>query len=123
MRRIKSKGMKPEVAVRRVVHCMGFRFRLHSPALPGKPDLVFSRLKKIIEVRGCFWHRHKGCLDSHIPKSRREYWLPKLRRNQKRDRKNIRKLRAMGWRILVVWECEVAKNTHLSGRIGRFLRD
>jgi DNA mismatch endonuclease (patch repair protein) len=96
---------------------------LHIAALPGKPDLVFPRLRKIIEVRGCFWHRHKDCTDSHIPKSRRDYWLPKLRRNQKRDGANLGKLREMGWRVLVVWECEVASSKRLSGKIERFLRD
>lgn len=121
MRQIKSKGMKPEMAVRRLVHSKGFRFRLHSPRLPGKPDLVFPRLKRIIEVRGCFWHRHQGCIDSHVPKSRRDYWLPKLRRNQKRDSDNVKKLRGMGWRVLVVWECEVANIKKLSAKLEAFL--
>jgi DNA mismatch endonuclease (patch repair protein) len=123
MRRIKSKGMKPEMAVRRLVHSKGFRFRLHSASLPGKPDLVLPKLKKIIEVRGCFWHRHNRCIDSHIPKSRREYWLPKLRRNQRRDRDNLRRLHAMGWRVLVVWECEVAESEELSARLDAFLNN
>ncbi len=123
MRRIRSKGMKPEMAVRRLVHSKGFRFRLHSPFLPGKPDLVLPRLGKIIEVRGCFWHRHKGCIDSHIPKSRREYWLPKLKRNLRRDKDNLERLRAMGWRVLVVWECEVRDVERVSARLEAFLRD
>lgn len=123
MRRIRSKGTKPEMAVRRLVHSKGFRFRLHSPLLPGKPDLVLPRLGKIIEVRGCFWHRHEGCIDSHIPKSRREYWLPKLKRNLRRDKDNLEKLRAMGWRVLVVWECEVRDVERVSARLEAFLRD
>ena len=122
MRRIRSKGMKPEMAVRRLVHAEGFRFRLHSSKLPGKPDLVFRRLRKIIEVRGCFWHRHEGCIDSHIPKSRRDYWIPKLRRNRRRDRENLKRLRSLGWHVLVVWECEVNNLERLSARILRFLR-
>lgn len=121
MRRIKSKGMKPEIAVRQAVHRMGYRFRLHVAGLPGRPDLVFPRLGKIIEVRGCFWHQHSGCIDSHIPKSRVEYWLPKLSGNQKRDKENLRKLRSLGWRVLLVWECEVSKSKTLNGRLQRFL--
>src|ERR1035441_1852356 len=96
MRRIRSRDTSPEMAVRRLVHSMGFRFRLHISELPGKPDLVFPRLSRIIEVRGCFWHQHPGCSDSHIPKSRISYWKPKLRRNQERDEENLRKLRKLG---------------------------
>jgi DNA mismatch endonuclease, patch repair protein len=100
---------------------MGYRYRLHVTKLPGKPDLVFPRLRRIIDVRGCFWHRHPGCIDSHIPKSRTFYWRPKLRRNQRRDKENTRKLRKLGWRVLVVWECEVRNASKLSRRIARFL--
>ncbi len=108
--------------VRRIVHGMGFRYRLHVADLPGKPDLVFPRLKKIIEVRGCFWHQHGRCVDSHIPRSRRDYWLPKLERNKNRDGKNIRKLRTLGYRILVVWECETKDEKPLRRKLERFLR-
>jgi DNA mismatch endonuclease (patch repair protein) len=121
MRRIRSKGMKPEIAVRGLVHAKGYRFRLHSPQLPGKPDIVLTRLGKIIEVRGCFWHQHEGCIDSHIPKSRRAYWLPKLQRNKQRDMENLKRLRALGWRVFVVWECQVNNLTRLSARLERFL--
>jgi DNA mismatch endonuclease (patch repair protein) len=121
MRRIHSADTAPEIIVRRLAHGMGFRYRLHVAQLPGKPDLVFSRLKRIIEVRGCFWHQHDGCIDSHIPKTRREYWGPKLKRNQQRDNQNGRKLRKLGWRLHVVWECEVKTTTKLSKRLGRFL--
>jgi DNA mismatch endonuclease, patch repair protein len=121
MRRIRSKGMKPEMIVRRLVHAMGYRYRLHSPSLPGRPDLVFSRLKKIIEVRGCFWHQHDGCIDSHIPKSRTDYWLPKLAGNRERDRKNLSELRRLGWRVLILWECEIGSSTRLATRLQRFL--
>lgn len=113
--------MKPEMAVRRMVHGMGYRFRLHSPKLPGKPDLVFPRLGKIIEVRGCFWHQHKGCIDAHIPKTRTAYWKPKLKTNQERDRENLKKLRALGWRVMVIWECEVAKANKVPAKIEKFL--
>jgi DNA mismatch endonuclease (patch repair protein) len=107
--------------VRRLVHGMGFRYRLHVAELPGKPDLVFARLKRIIDVRGCFWHQHPGCIDSHIPKTRRSYWRPKLRRNQQRDEENACKLRELGWRVLVVWECELKDGGKLERRLNRFL--
>jgi len=122
MRRIKSKGMQPELTVRRLVHSMGYRFRLHVSDLPGKPDLVFPRLKKIIDVRGCFWHQHGKCIDSHLPKSRIEYWRPKLQKNRRRDKTNIQKLEAFGWKVHVVWECEVGDLERLTLNLSRFLR-
>src|ERR1039458_8261958 len=94
---IHSKDTSPELIVRRLVYAMGFRYRLHVPSLPGKPDLVFSRRRKIVEVRGCFWHQHHGCPDSHIPKSRTDYWQPKLARNVTRDLQNEQQLRSLGW--------------------------
>jgi DNA mismatch endonuclease (patch repair protein) len=121
MRNIRSKGTSPEMAVRRLVHAMGYRYRLHVAKLPGKPDLVFTRLQKIIEVRGCFWHGHKGCIDSHIPKSRIEYWSPKLTRNKRRDRKNEKELRALGWEILTIWECEAKRMDAAGQKIRAFL--
>lgn len=121
MRRIKSKGMKPELTVRHLVHSMGYRFRLHVPDLPGKPDLVFPKLNKVIDVRGCFWHQHGKCIDSHIPKSRVEYWRPKLQRNRRRDKTNTRKLEAFGWKVHVVWECEVGNIERLTRTLSKFL--
>ena len=123
MARIRAKDTAPEIIVRRLVHQMGYRYRLHPATLPGKPDLVFSRLKKLIEVRGCFWHQHQGCIDSHIPRSRTEYWLLKLRGNVRRDKKNEKKLRALGWEVLVVWACEAEGDDTraLAGRLRRFL--
>jgi DNA mismatch endonuclease, patch repair protein len=121
MRRIKSKGMKPEMAVRRLVHGMGYRYRLHVAELPGKPDLVFPSRWRIIEVRGCFWHQHPGCIDGRIPKSRTKYWVPKLRRNEDRDKENCRKLRVLGWNVLVIWECAVGDPERLRARLRRFL--
>ena len=121
MRRIRSRDTSPELIVRRLVHSLGFRYRLHSPQLPGKPDLVLTRLRKIIEVRGCFWHQHPGCIDSHIPKSRLDYWRPKLLRNQQRDVSNLAALRKLGWRVLVVWECETGHLAKLTRRITVFL--
>jgi DNA mismatch endonuclease (patch repair protein) len=121
MSRIRSGDTSPELIVRRLVHGMGYRYRLHVAALPGKPDLVFPRLNRVIEVRGCFWHQHPGCIDSHIPKTRIEYWRPKLQRNQLRDADNGRKLRKLGWRLFVVWECETTDTGRLAKRLERFL--
>lgn len=122
MARIRSKNTSPEMIIRRLVYQMGFRYRLHVARLPGKPDLVFFRLKKIIDVRGCFWHQHRGCIDSHIPKSRREYWYPKLKKNKERDKRNEANLRAEGWNVLTLWECELKDVEPLTRRITTFLR-
>jgi len=121
MSRIRSRDTSPEMIVRRLVHGMGYRYRLHVASLPGKPDIVLPRLRSIIEVRGCFWHQHNGCIDSHIPKSRILYWKPKLERNRLRDQENSRNLRKLGWRICIVWECETKTLAKLSRRIARFL--
>ena len=123
MSRIRSGNTSPEMIVRRLVHGMGYRYRLHVASLPGKPDIVLTRLKRIIEVRGCFWHQHPGCIDSHIPKSRIQYWQPKLERNRLRDRENGHTLRKRGWSVCVVWECETKATAKLSERIARFLGD
>lgn len=122
MSKIRSKHTSPELAVRQLVHGLGFRYRLHVAALPGRPDLVFPRFQKIIDVRGCFWHRHEGCVDSHIPKSRAEYWAPKLARNELRDIANLRELRTLGWRVLIIWECELKNLRAVRARVLRFLR-
>lgn len=122
MRQIRAKDTSPEMIVRRLVHGMGYRYRLHVADLPGKPDLVFPRMKKIVEIRGCFWHQHDGCIDSHIPKSRVEYWEPKLKRNRDRDDQNLRELRSRGYCILVLWECDTRDRTRLKTKLSRFLR-
>lgn len=121
MRAIRSKGMKPELTVRRLVHHLGFRYRLHRKDLPGKPDLVFSSRRCVIFVHGCFWHAHK-CKIAHSPKTNKDYWEPKLERNKVRDVAHRKALRALGWRSLVVWECEL-KNPGTGTRIVRFLRN
>ena len=125
MRRIRGQDTNPELAVRRIVYRLGFRYRLHVAKLPGKPDLVFSRLRKIIEVRGCFWHCHRGCIDSHIPRSRVEYWLPKLKGNVQRDKKSQKALEREGWRILIVWACETEGGAagDLAKKLARFLTE
>lgn len=108
MSRIRSKGMKPEMIVRRLAYSMGFRYRLHCKDLPGKPDLVFRGKKKVIFVNGCFWHQHdsSNCSITRVPKSNRSYWLKKLENNKVRDNRNKIALEAMGWQILEVWECQ-----------------
>ena len=123
MRRIKSKDTSPEMIVRRLTHRMGYRFRLHRNDLPGKPDLVFPSRRKVIFVHGCFWHQHDniGCKIGRIPKSRTGYWVPKMQRNIERDRINLQKLASMGWKYLVVWECETKNTELLAEKINRFL--
>jgi DNA mismatch endonuclease (patch repair protein) len=121
MRRIRAGHTLPELTVRRMVFGMGFRYRLHGKGLPGKPDLVFARLRKVIFVHGCFWHVHEGCKETHIPKTREAYWGPKLEGNQRRDGENIAKLKRLGWKVLVIWECETANQDALRKRLKRFL--
>jgi len=122
MRRIKSTGMKPEMLVRRLVHSMGYRYRLHGKDLPGKPDLVFGPRKKVIFVHGCFWHGHdaEGCPDRRTPKSNVAYWSSKLARNKARDAERVAALKKAGWSVLTIWECETRSD--LSKRIQRFLK-
>lgn len=118
---VRSKNTAPELFVRRLVFSMGYRYRLHDRLLPGTPDLVFRRARKVILVHGCFWHRHARCAFARLPKSRPEFWRPKLEANRERDRKNAARLRRAGWRVMVVWECELSKLAPLSVRIRRFL--
>lgn len=118
---VRSKDTKPELLVRRLAHGMGFRFRLHDGSLPGKPDLVFPGRRKVIFVHGCFWHRHGKCKNTRWPKSRLDFWKPKLEKNRARDQVNRRALRKLGWRVLVVWECQIENSEGLSRRIREFL--
>ena len=121
MRRIRSKDTKPELKVRRLLHSLGFRYRLHRKDLPGKPDLVFGSRRRAIFVHGCFFHQHKSCADGKLPKSRLEYWRPKLAGNVARDRTNRLRLRRDGWKSLVVWDCETSNLPKLEKRLLRFL--
>ncbi|MCW5978616.1 MAG: DNA mismatch endonuclease Vsr [Bryobacteraceae bacterium] len=123
MRRVRSVDTTPEMVIRRLVHSMGFRYRLHRSDLPGKPDLVFPRLNRVIFVHGCFWHGHRCRAGRNRPSSNIEYWLPKLDRNANRDRRNRMKLRHAGWRVLVVWECQIKDKTALHDKLARFLHD
>lgn len=115
MSRIHSKNTKPELLVRRFLFSNGFRYRLHRKDLPGNPDLVLPKYKTAIFINGCFWHGHSCKIGSgkRKPKSNRGYWLSKLERNKRRDRKNRRTLSSMGWKTIVLWECEVLKRNHI----------
>lgn len=123
MSRIKSKGMKPELLVRRLVHRLGYRFRLHRADLPGQPDIVFGPRRKVIFVHGCFWHQHPdpGCRAAHTPRSNTEYWGPKLARNVSRDAATQEKLAAAGWDVLILWECQLKEEPRLVEQLRRFL--
>ncbi|MGA8938762.1 MAG: DNA mismatch endonuclease Vsr [Acidobacteriaceae bacterium] len=122
MRMIRSRDTKPEVFVRSLIHRMGFRFRLHVKDLPGRPDIVLPRLGKVVFVHGCFWHQHSQCREGRVPKSRRDYWRPKLERNVERDAEHRHELRRLGWKSLVVWECELDRSDTLRARLSKFLQ-
>ena len=123
MAAVKSKDTRPELAVRRLVHALGYRYRLHAKTVPGSPDLVFPSRWKVVFVHGCFWHRHRCSEGRSMPASRVAYWKAKFERNQRRDAKNRRLLRKMGWTVLVVWECETIPRRlpNLESRLKRFL--
>lgn len=123
MSRIRSKDTKPEMKLRRLVHGMGYRYRLHVSSLPGKPDLVFPGKRAIIFVHGCFWHRHPDphCKLARLPKSRLDFWLEKLEANRMRDMRDQRRLHELGWRVLVVWECEIQDAESLRHAVRAFL--
>lgn len=123
MSRIRSRDTKPEMRVRRLVHGLGYRYRLHAKELPGRPDLAFRPRRKVIFVHGCFWHRHEGCSKNRIPKSpeTRYFWRDKLNGNVRRDRLNEATLRRTGWGVLVIWECETKDLDPLAKRVRAFL--
>lgn len=118
MQKVRSKDTKPEMVIRRGIHSLGYRFRLHDKNLPGKPDIVLAKYRAVIQVMGCFWHGH-DCNDGHIPKSRQDYWIPKLEANKKRDLNNNRLLESMGWKVIVVWECSCLKKKDLENELKR----
>lgn len=120
---IRGKGSKAELRVRRLVHGMGFRFRLHSRALPGAPDMVFASRRKAIFVHGCFWHRHPdpNCPLARLPKSRHDFWVPKLEGNRQRDLRTVSALADLGWGALEVWECELRYEASIGNKIRTFL--
>ncbi|MBQ8171047.1 MAG: DNA mismatch endonuclease Vsr [Oscillospiraceae bacterium] len=109
MSRIKSKDTKPEELVRKYLFAQGLRYRKNDKRYPGHPDIVIPKYKAVVFVNGCFWHMHDGCSKFVMPKSRPEYWIPKLTRNKQRDEENFKKLTEMGWRVFVIWECEISQ--------------
>lgn len=123
MSRIRGKDTGAELVVRRLIHRLGYRYRLHDKSLPGRPDLVFRKRRKVIFVHGCFWHRHgdPACKLARLPKSRLDFWLPKLNANRDRDRANQRTLERDGWSSLVIWECELRNTAALTRTIKVFL--
>jgi DNA mismatch endonuclease Vsr len=123
MAAIRAKNTKPEMTVRRLLHAMGYRFRLHYRALPGRPDLAFPARFKVVEVRGCFWHRHSDpqCQNAVLPVTRRSWWTAKLNANVRRDNCNLRQIKRLGWDALVLWECELADRADVVARLRAFL--
>lgn len=120
MSKVRGKDTGPELIVRRAAHRLGYRFRLHRRDLPGTPDLVFPRHRSAIFVHGCFWHGH-GCSKGRLPKSRLDYWAPKIEANRLRDKATVRRLEASGWRVLTIWQCETLDSEALAARISAFL--
>lgn len=123
MRRVRAAHTKPEMIVRRLVHALGYRYRLHARDLPGRPDLVFRSRRKVIFVHGCFWHRHPdpACALARLPKSRQEFWGPKLEGNRARDEATVERLVGAGWDVLTIWECQLRDRDSLSSRVREFL--
>lgn len=121
MARVKCKDSKAEMCVRRIVHRLGFRYRLHSTHLPGKPDIVLFRHKKIIQIFGCFWHQHGVCRPLSVPQGNSEFWKKKFTDNVSRDKKNIELLAKLGWKVLVVWECETKNQIAIERILKAFL--
>lgn len=120
MSRIRSRDTKPELRVRRALHALGYRFRLHRRDLPGTPDIVLPKWRTVVFVHGCFWHSH-GCSIGKLPKSRLEYWLPKLERNRNRHELACSKLSAIGWEVITIWECDVRSAVDLKSKIKSLL--
>jgi DNA mismatch endonuclease (patch repair protein) len=121
MSRVRSKNTQVEIAVRSLVHRLGYRYGLQAADLPGRPDMVFRSRGKVLFIHGCFWHRHVGCKLARIPKSRLDFWVPKLEGNKQRDARNQKQIVALGWDYIVVWECELREPERLADRIKDFL--
>ena len=121
MRRVRSRDTRPELTVRALVHSLGFRYRLHCSKYPGTPDLVLSSRRRAIFVHGCFWHRHRGCRKASTPSTNRGFWKAKFQANVLRDKRKIRELRKLGWKALIVWECETRNPEKLKERLRRKL--
>lgn len=121
MGQIRGKDTKPELIVRRIAHRLGYRYRLHCPDLPGRPDLVFIGRRKVVFVHGCYWHRHEGCRYAYSPKSNVEFWAQKFENNERRDVAVLVRLRNDGWEPLIIWECECADDELVAARLGAHL--
>jgi DNA mismatch endonuclease, patch repair protein len=121
MARVRAKNTRPEMAVRKLVYALGYRYRLHERSLPGCPDLVFRSRRKVIFVHGCFWHRHAGCALARMPKSRVYFWTAKLEGNRQRDERSRRALTLEGWKVLTIWECQIGDTERSEFQIMRFL--
>jgi DNA mismatch endonuclease (patch repair protein) len=121
MSRVRGSGTGPEMTVRKALHRLGYRYVLHDKRLPGVPDLVFPSREKIIFVHGCFWHQHENCRYGNPPSTRVDFWLPKLAANRARDKSNLAKLRRLGWKVMVVWECELKTLPKTIARMVKFL--
>jgi DNA mismatch endonuclease (patch repair protein) len=121
MANVRSANTKPEMIVRRIAHALGYRYRLYVRSLPGSPDLVFPRKRKVIFVHGCFWHRHEGCSRTTFPKTRADYWNAKFSANVARDAAQATALCGLGWSVLAIWECETRDLPALQKKISRFL--
>ena len=122
MAAVHTKDTGPELALRKLVYGMGYRYRLHGRELPGRPDLVFRPLKKVIFVHGCFWHRHDACRYATTPKSRTAYWQSKFAANVARDRRNVRDLKKAGWHVLTIWQCQLKNPNKVAKRTHEFLK-
>ncbi len=123
MSRVKGSNTRPELLVRSLAHRLGFRFRVNRRDLPGCPDIVFPKLKKVILVNGCFWHGHEGCARSSIPSTNREFWTNKLAKNVQRDKRNLDELKKTGWDVLVIWNCEIRDLARVNELLRHFLME
>ncbi|NTE80181.1 DNA mismatch endonuclease Vsr [Agrobacterium tumefaciens] len=121
MSRVRSKDTKPEMIVRRLLHAMGYRYRLHGKNLPGKPDLVFAGRKKVVFVHGCYWHGHDCRRGARVPARHQEYWIAKVARNKERDARNASSLEQAGWDVLTLWECELKDRDAMAAKLTKFL--
>ena len=121
MRKIRSKDTSPELLVRKKLHGLGFRYRLHNANLPGKPDLTLKKYRTAVFVNGCFWHQHSKCRYASIPKSNKEYWVPKLKKNKSRDQRNTALLKKEKWNVEVVWECQTKKSDLFEAAISKIV--
>lgn len=121
MAKIKSKNTKPELLLRKGLHALGFRYRLHDAKLPGKPDLVFPSRRKVVFVNGCFWHGHDCPVGARLPKSNTDFWIEKRERNQARDQRQMAQLKDLGWECLVVWECDIKASKGVPNEVPKYL--